>query len=61
MNKYTTVSFPKPLIEAINKLVKELGYWPSTTAFAQEALVEKLLAERVHRPDKGVYEIDAKE
>ena len=49
MTDYTTVSFPKPLIDDINKLVKEVGYWPSTTAFAREALVEKLSAERAHR------------
>lgn len=53
MIKYTTVSFPKPLIDAITKLVKEVGYWPSTTAFAREALVEKLYAERVHNVVKG--------
>jgi len=29
MNEYTTVSFPKPLIDDITKLVKEVGYWPS--------------------------------
>ena len=49
MNEYTTVSFPKPLIDDITKLVKEVGYWPSTTAFAREALVEKLYAVRKHR------------
>lgn len=52
MIKYTTVSFPKPLIEDITKLVEEIGYWPSTTAFAREALVEKLYAVRVHRAVK---------
>jgi len=47
MTEYTTVSFPKPLIHDINKLVEEVGYWPSTAAFAREALVEKLHAERI--------------
>jgi len=49
MNEYTTVSFPKPLIEDINKLVKEVGYWPSIAAFAREALVEKLYLVRKYR------------
>ena len=52
MNEYTTVSFPKPLIEDITKLVKEVGYWPSTTAFAREALIEKLYIVRKDEVDQ---------
>ena len=44
--KYTTVSFPRPLIEDIDKFVEKVGYWPSRTAFAREALIEKLRMER---------------
>ena len=44
--EYTTVSFPKPLLVDISKIVKEIGYWPSTAAFVREACVEKLYAVR---------------
>jgi len=47
--KYTSVSFPKALLEDINKIVEEVGYWPSTTAFVREACVEKLYAVRKDR------------
>lgn len=47
--KYTTVSFPKDLIEDINQIIKEVGYWPSTTAFVREACVEKLYVVRKYR------------
>lgn len=46
MTKYTTVSFPKPLIDDITKIVEEVGYWPSTAAFVREACVEKLYTVR---------------
>jgi len=46
MTDYTTVSFPKPLLAAITKIVKDLGYWPSTAAFVREACVEKLYTVR---------------
>jgi len=46
MTDYTTVSFPKPLLEAIKLIVKEIGYWPSTAAFVREACVEKLYTVR---------------
>uniref|UniRef100_A0A6M3MBC4 Uncharacterized protein n=1 Tax=viral metagenome TaxID=1070528 RepID=A0A6M3MBC4_9ZZZZ len=47
--KYTTVSIPKPLLEDITKIVEEMGYWPSTTAFVREACVEKLYEVHKHR------------
>ena len=47
--KYTTVSFPKALLKDINKIVEEVGYWPSTTAFVREACIEKLYLVRKHR------------
>jgi Arc/MetJ-type ribon-helix-helix transcriptional regulator len=49
MTKYTTVSFPKALIDDITQIVKEVGYWPSTTSFVREACVEKLYVVRKHR------------
>ena len=42
MTEYTTVSLPRPLVEEINRIVGEIGFWPSTTAFVREACVEKL-------------------
>jgi len=41
MTDYTTVSFPKPLLAHIAKIVEEVGFWPSTAAFVREACVEK--------------------
>ncbi len=45
-SKYTTISFPKDIVEAIRKLIKELKYWPSITSFAREAVLEKIKQER---------------
>ncbi len=45
-SKYTTISFPKDILEAIKNLIKELRYWPSITSFAREAVIEKLQMER---------------
>jgi len=40
---YTSISLPSPLVEHIEKLVRdELGYWPTKTAFIREACLEKL-------------------
>jgi Arc/MetJ-type ribon-helix-helix transcriptional regulator len=46
LDKYVTISIPTALAEAIDKLNKELGYWPSRGAFVREAVLEKLRAER---------------
>ncbi len=45
-SKYTTISFPKEIVEAIRKLIKDLKYWPSITSFAREAVLEKIKQER---------------
>ena len=44
-SKYSTISFPKDVVEAIKNLIKELRYWPSVTSFAREAVIEKLRME----------------
>lgn len=44
--KYTSVSFPKEIIEDIRKLIDELKYWPSASAFCREAVLEKIKQER---------------
>jgi len=41
-NPYTSISLPSPLVEYIEKRVKELGYWPTKTAFIREACLDKL-------------------
>ena len=44
--KYRTVSLPIRLADDIQALIDELGYWPSLSAFAREASLEKLRRER---------------
>ena len=44
--KYTSVSFPKEMVEAIRELIEELKYWPSASAFCREAVLEKIKQER---------------
>jgi len=44
---YSSISIPTSLLEEIEKLVKELKYWPTKTAFIREACLEKL--ERYHK------------
>jgi len=39
---FSSISFPTPLIKEIEKVVRELGYWPTKTAFIREAVMEKL-------------------
>ena len=39
---YSSISIPTGLIEEIEKLVKELKYWPTKTAFIREACLQKL-------------------
>jgi Arc/MetJ-type ribon-helix-helix transcriptional regulator len=39
---FSSISFPTPLVNEIEKVVKEFGYWPTKTAFIREACLEKL-------------------
>ena len=39
---FSSISLPTPLIEKIESLVKNVGYWPNKTAFIREACMEKL-------------------
>lgn len=43
---YVTISLPKGVADAIDELIKQLGYWPSRGAFAREACLEKIKKER---------------
>jgi Arc/MetJ-type ribon-helix-helix transcriptional regulator len=44
--KYVTVSIPEGIARDIDKLIEELGYWPSRGAFVREACMEKIWVER---------------
>jgi len=46
-SKWTSVAFPKEIVEAIRKLIEELKYWPSVTSFCREAALEKIKRERM--------------
>jgi Arc/MetJ-type ribon-helix-helix transcriptional regulator len=39
---FSTVSVPLPILEEIDSLIKELGYWPSRSSFVREACIEKI-------------------
>jgi Arc/MetJ-type ribon-helix-helix transcriptional regulator len=39
---FISVSFPTPLVRDVEKIVREIGYWPNKTAFIREAIMEKL-------------------
>jgi len=38
-SKYETLSIPSGVAEAIERLIEELGFWPSVGAFAREACI----------------------
>ena len=44
--KYSTVSIPKGIADAIDALIDDLGYWPSRGAFVREATLEKVREEQ---------------
>jgi Arc/MetJ-type ribon-helix-helix transcriptional regulator len=44
--EFSAVSVPLPILEEIDKLIEELGYWPSRSSFVREACIEKLQYER---------------
>jgi len=39
---FSSISFPTPLIREVERVVKELGYWSTKSAFIHEAVVERL-------------------
>ena len=45
-NKYRTVSLPTGMTDEVERLIEELGYWPSVSAFVREACLEKIRRER---------------
>ena len=44
-SKYRTVSLPRGVAEAIERLIEELGFWPSVGAFAREACIKMIREE----------------
>jgi metal-responsive CopG/Arc/MetJ family transcriptional regulator len=40
--QFTSVSMPKALMDEIERVVKELRYWPTKTAFVHHACLEEL-------------------
>ena len=44
--KYVTVSIPEAMAKDIDRLMEEVGYWPSRGAFVREACMDKIWAER---------------
>ncbi len=44
--KYSTVSIPKGIADAIDALIDDLGYWPSRGAFVREETLEKVREEQ---------------
>lgn len=48
---FSAVSVPLPVLEEIDNLIKELGYWPSRSSFVREACIEKIERE-IERMEK---------
>ena len=44
--QYATISIPLAIAAEIDKLLSELGYWPSRSAFVREACLDKIYRER---------------
>ncbi len=44
--KYVTISIPIGIANDIDKLIEEIGYWPSKGSFVREACTEKIWKER---------------
>lgn len=47
--EFGAISIPMPVLEEIDKLIKEYGYWPSRSSFAREACIEKIERERLKK------------
>lgn len=44
--KFGGASIPMGIVEEIDKLIKDLRYWPSRSAFIREACLEKIRHEQ---------------
>jgi Arc/MetJ-type ribon-helix-helix transcriptional regulator len=45
-HQYTSVSLSGRLVEEIDRVIEELGFWPSRSTFVREACLEKIKRER---------------
>lgn len=45
-SKYKTISLPLRVAELIEELIEERGLWPSVSAFAREACLDKIEKEQ---------------
>ena len=52
-SKYKTVSIPRGVADLIESLIEELGLWPSVSAFAREACLEKIEKEQKRLRDRA--------
>lgn len=39
---YRSISLPKTLLDEVGKVLEELGYWPTKTAFVRQAVLDML-------------------
>jgi len=46
-SKWTTVAFPKEIVETVRKLIEAMKYWPSVTSFCREVVLEKIKEEKI--------------
>jgi len=58
-SEWTSVAFPKELVEAVRDFIEELKYWPSVTSFCREATLEKIKRERrLMKETRGNEDVD---
>lgn len=58
--KFGGVSIPMGVLEEIDKLIKELRFWPSRGAFVREACLEKIRSTRQFLKERREMETPAK-
>ena len=57
--KFSGVSLPLAILLEIDLLIKELGFWPSRSAFVREACLEKIRRERQELKERREVEPEA--
>jgi len=50
---FSTISLPTRLVEEVERIVKELGYWPVKTDFVREAVMEKMERYKKELKERG--------
>lgn len=59
--KFGSVSISIGILEEIDKLIEELRFWPSRSAFVREACIEKMRHEREERKARRAEDSESKE